>query len=102
MVDMLLAARDAVGFLADLDEIGFSHSRLHQNAVIRSLEVIGEAAGKVSEETRSALSDLPWREMSAMRNRLIHGYADVRVDLVWSVAKSKLPPLISALAALFE
>jgi len=48
LLDMLLAARDAVGFVAGLDESRFIASRLHQNAVIRSLEIIGEAAGKVS------------------------------------------------------
>lgn len=54
LLDMLLAARDARGFLSDMDEAAFSASRLHQNAVIRSLEVIGEAAGKVSPATLAA------------------------------------------------
>lgn len=95
LLDMLLAARDAVGFVDDLDEARFAASRLHQNAVIRSLEVIGEAAGKVSAETRAALPDIPWRDMIGMRHRLIHGYAEVRTDLVWHVATDRLAPLIA-------
>lgn len=87
LMDMLLAARDARGFIVDLDEQAFFVSRLHQNAVIRSLELIGEAAGKVSAELRATEPNLPWREMTGLRHRLIHGYADVRMDLVWSVAQ---------------
>ena len=78
----------------------FLASRLHQNAVIRALEVLGEAAGKVSAGCRAAHPELPWREMTAMRHRLIHGYAEVRLDLVWTVARDHLPGLIAALAPL--
>jgi uncharacterized protein with HEPN domain len=100
LLDMLLAARDARAFLAGMDEAGFMASRLHQNAVIRSLEVIGEAAGKVSHTLQTAHPELPWREMTGLRHRLIHGYADVRLDLVWSVAKDRLEAMIAALAPL--
>ena len=98
LLDMLLAARDAVGFLAGIDEAAFLASRLHQNAVIRSLEVIGEAAAKVSPTTRTEHPDIEWRDMVGMRHRL--GYADVRLDLVWTVAVNHLPPLIAALEPL--
>lgn len=100
LLDMLLAARDAIGFVAGLDHAEFSKSRLHQNAVIRSIEIIGEAAGKVSPETQAAHPDIPWREMIGMRHRLIHGYAEVRLDLVWTVVEQRLDPLISALSPL--
>ena len=100
LLDMLLAARDALGFVRKMDEGKFRASRLHQNAVIRSLEVIGEAAGKVSAEVREGLSEVPWREIVGMRHRLIHGYADVRLDLVWRVVTERLGPLIEVLAPL--
>jgi uncharacterized protein with HEPN domain len=100
LLDMLLAARDARGFLAGLDEAGFQASRLHQNAVIRSLEVIGEAAGKVSAGLRTAHPEIPWREITGMRHRLIHDYAEVRLDLVWSVASTRLDVMIAALEPL--
>lgn len=68
--------------------------------MIRSLEVIGGAAGKVSAATQAANSKIPWREMAGMRHRLIHGYGDVRLDLVWVVVCDRLGPLITALEAL--
>lgn len=100
LLDMLLAARDAQSFVEGLDEAAFLASRLHQNAVIRSLEVLGEAAGRISEATRASHPEVPWREMTGMRHRLIHDYADVRFDLVWTVIRDHLPPLIAALGRL--
>ena len=102
LLDMLIAARDATGFLVGVDETTFMDSRLHQNAVIRSLEVIGEAAGKVSEGFRFAHSEIAWREITGMRHRLIHGYADVRLDVVWEVVQDQLPALVTALEPLLR
>lgn len=69
--------------------------------MIRSLEVIGEAAGKISVGTRDAHPDVPWGEITGMRHRLIHGYAEVRrLDLVWSVVSERLTPLITILEPL--
>lgn len=97
MLDMLLAAREAQRFLEGMDEAGFLASRLHQNAVIRSLEVIGEAASKVSAPTREVRLDIPWQEIVGMRHRLIHGYATVRLELVWFTIRERLGPLIVTL-----
>jgi uncharacterized protein with HEPN domain len=97
LLDMLLAARDARVFVAGLDEAAFMASRLHQNAVIRSLAIIGEAAGKVSPAFRAGQPAIPWREITGMRHRLIHGYGEVRLDLVWQVVDGRLGPLIAAL-----
>jgi uncharacterized protein with HEPN domain len=97
LLDMLLAARDARSFIASVDETAFLESRLHQNAVIRSLEVIGEAASKLSDLARAAHPEISWREIMGMRHRLIHGYADVRLDIVWMVASQRLAELITSL-----
>src|ERR1700745_554711 len=94
LLDMLLAARDARAFVKGLDEGAFLASRLHQNAAIRSLEVLGEAAGNVSAATQAAQPEIPWREITGMRHRLIHGYAEVRLDLVWAVIRDRLDALI--------
>ena len=97
LLDMLLAAQDAQEFVNGLDEAGFLASRLHQNAAIRSLEIIGEAAGKVSAATQAAHAEIPWREITGMRHRLIHGYGDVRLDLVWIVLSDRLLPALLAI-----
>jgi uncharacterized protein with HEPN domain len=73
MPDMILAARDARSFAGGMDEASFLASRLHQNAVIRSLEVIGETAGRVSPSMCAAHSEVLWSEITGMRHRLIHG-----------------------------
>ncbi len=100
LLDMLLAARDARSFVEGLDEAAFHESRLHQNAAIRSLEIIGEAAGKVSAAVQMTNPEIPWRDITGMRHRLIHGYAEVRLDLVWLVLRVHLDPLITQLEAL--
>jgi uncharacterized protein with HEPN domain len=99
-LDMLLAARDARSFVEGVDEAAFRASRLHQNAVIRSLEVIGEAAGKVSTETQAANPQISWRDITGMRHRLIHGYGEVRLDIVWNVVRDHLDQLIAQLTRL--
>lgn len=96
-LDMLMAAQDALAFVAAMDEATFKASRLHQNAVIRSLEIIGEAAGKVSASGQAAHPEIPWREIVGMRHRLVHGYADVDLDLVWMVVRDRLPQLVANL-----
>jgi uncharacterized protein with HEPN domain len=100
LLDMSLAAGDAITFTQGLDEVVFLKSRLHQNAVIRSLEVIGEAASRVSQAFREGHPQIPWREITGMRHRLIHGYGEVRLDVVWAVVRDDLPNLIAALRPL--
>ena len=100
LLDMLLAARDAQEFVEGLDEAAFLASRLHQNAAIRSLEVLGEAAGKISAASQTAHPEIPWREITGMRHRLIHGYGEVRLDLVWMVLHDRLSRLIAILEQL--
>jgi uncharacterized protein with HEPN domain len=62
-----------------------------QDAVVRNLQIIGEAAKKVSPETRAASPDLPWRDMAGMRDRIVHDYFGVSLDIVWDVVTNHLP-----------
>jgi uncharacterized protein with HEPN domain len=100
LLDILIAAGDAREFVKDLDWHSFSASKLHQGAVIRTLEIIGEAASKVSPEFRASHEEVPWGNIVGMRNRLIHAYNEVRLDLVWDVVQNHLPPLIALLRPL--
>lgn len=100
LLDMLLAARDAMEFVAEPDQPRSETSRLHQNAVIRSIEIIGEAAGKVSHGFQQAHTKIPWSAIVGMRHRLIHDYNQVRIDLVWDVARIRWPELVAALEPL--
>lgn len=76
---------------------GFMESEALQDAVIRNVEVIGEAAKRVSAETRARLAVLDWKAICGMRDVLIHDYIGVDLDEVWNVASSRIPELQSAL-----
>lgn len=94
LLDILIAARKAMSFLEGLSRAEFEHSELHQSAVVRPLEIIGEAAGRVSEETRKSHPEIPWQKMIGMRNRLIHEYFRVDLQAVWDTVHKDLPELI--------
>ena len=80
----------------------FLANPLLQDAVIRNLEVIGEAAGRVSPQLASLHPDIPWRDIAGMRHRLIHGYLKVNLDTVWQAIGRDLPPLARQLNRLID
>ena len=97
LLDMLLAARDAVEFAGRITYSQFENSRLHQNAILKAVEIVGEAASHVSSSMRESQPDIPWREIVGMRNRLVHVYFDVDIGLVWRTVQEDLPALIAQL-----
>jgi uncharacterized protein with HEPN domain len=66
-------------------------------ALVKEIEIIGEAASRLSLETRQQIPALPWTDIILMRNRLIHAYFDVDLDIVWKTFTDDLPPLIQEL-----
>jgi uncharacterized protein with HEPN domain len=64
-----------------------------QDAVVRNIEVIGEAVGRLSEETKNQLVNVPWSKIKSTRNRLIHNYFGINLDILWSIIKEDLPEL---------
>lgn len=100
LVDMLLAARRAKRFCEGITWEEFETSELHQYAVVKALEVVGEAARLVSEETRSAHPQIPWRVIAGMRNRLIHEYFRIHLPTLWQTVQDDVPPLIAQLEPL--
>lgn len=69
-------------------------------SLVHLLEILGEAAGKVSEDFRGRHPEIPWNRVSGIRNRLIHGYFDVDMDIVWQTVAERLPELIGQLKKL--
>ena len=100
LLDMLDAARDAVAFADEISYAEFAGDRRNQLAILKSVEIVGEAASRVSAETRAAYPTIRWREMVGMRNRLVHAYFDIDLRLVWDTVHEHLPPLIERLEPL--
>lgn len=94
LLDIVIAARKALQFVEGIDRGEFEDNELVQNAVMRPLEIIGEAAAKISKEFRKAHSEIPWREMVGLRNRLVHEYFRIDFGAVWDTIHKDLPKLI--------
>ncbi|MCA1790609.1 MAG: DUF86 domain-containing protein [Thioalkalivibrio sp.] len=80
-------------YLEDLDREEFDRSSLVQDAVIRQLQIIGEASKRLSEELKRWRSSIPWRQVTGMRDKLTHDYMGVDLDAVWKTAVEDLVPL---------
>lgn len=98
LVDILESAKIALDYVFDKDWDTFYEDIQVQDAVVRRIEIIGEAGRRVSQETRDKYPQIPWREMTSMRNLVIHEYDVVDIKQVWDTVQNKLPPLIKQLS----
>src|SRR2546421_5416472 len=94
---MLDAAHDALSFITGKSRVDLDTDRMLVLSLVKSIEIIGEAASRVSTDCQTQYIDIPWPEIIAMRNRLIHAYFDVDLDIVWQTVTEELPPLVAAL-----
>jgi len=94
---MLEAAGEAVLFTRNRTRKDLDDDRMLTLSIVKSVELIGEAATRISKEVRETHPEIPWTDIVAMRNRLIHVYFDIDLDRVWDTVTDDLPPLISAL-----
>jgi uncharacterized protein with HEPN domain len=90
-------AKEAMNLLASKGRADLETDRVLSLAVVRLLEILGEAARRVPSETQQMHPSIPWSFIIGMRNRLIHGYDRVDLDIVWSVVVDDLPPLVAHL-----
>jgi len=91
---MLDAAREALSFAQGKNRKDLSVDRMLVLSLIKSVEIVGEAASTVTQELCERHPDIPWRDIVAMRNRLIHVYFDIDLDRVWDTITDDLPRLI--------
>jgi uncharacterized protein with HEPN domain len=99
---MLDAARKALSFVQDRSRENLESNEMLALAVIRLLEVMGEAARGLSQDIRDMNPQIPWKQIIGTRDRLIHGYFDVDLSIIWSIITRDLPPLVSALEELLS
>ena len=95
---MLDSALEAVKFAYGKSRKDLDIDRKLLLAIIKSIEIIGEAASKVSESCRAENDEIPWSDIIGMRNRMIHGYFEVNLDIVWETVQTDIPNLIKILS----
>ena len=100
LADVLKASRQIRKFVGEKTFEEFSQDNLTQSAVLHQFAIVGEAAGRVSTPFVVDHPELPWRKMVGMRNRVIHGYDDIDLEVVWETICVSIPSLISLIEPL--
>lgn len=93
VTDILAAIKEVEEFTQGMNFKTFLSDKKTTNAVIRSLEIMGEAAKRVPDHVKEKYPDIPWKRMAGMRDKLIHEYSGVDLEIVWTVIKEELPPV---------
>ncbi len=101
----LLHIRDALEDIAAYcgnDHDAFIGDRMRQDATLRKLQVIGQGVKNLSEHTKSHAPEIPWKQIAGMRDKVIHDYFGVNLEIVWAVVQTELPKLRVAVAAILK
>jgi uncharacterized protein with HEPN domain len=99
---MLDAARKAIAFTQGHNRADLDSDELLALAVVRLVEILGEAAKNVSQDIKDQTPEIAWRQMAGTRDRLTHAYFDVNLDIIWDIITTDLPPLAEKIEALFR
>ncbi|MEW6201350.1 MAG: HepT-like ribonuclease domain-containing protein [bacterium] len=98
--DMLDAAKTIVQFTKNVKFNQYMQDRKSQLAIEREIEIIGEAARRISDHFKDAHTEIPWRSIIAQRNVIAHEYGEIKQDRIWNVAVTKIPELIAIIEPL--
>ena len=98
--DMRESMQKITRYLAGMDRTAFLADDKTADAVVRNVEIIGEASNQLPEDFKLRHPQVPWRQMTGMRNRIVHDYAGVDLELVWDVVTKSLPVLEAQIAGL--
>ena len=94
---MLDSARDVVGFSRERSRADLDSDRKLVLALVKAIEIIGEAAYQTTPGTRESLPGIPWDDLVGMRHRLVHAYFDINLDILWRTATDDVPALLRVL-----
>jgi len=100
--DILEAINDVKGFIDELTYDEFIKDRKTLNAVVRSIEIIGEASKNIPESVKAKYPELPWKQMAGMRDKLIHAYFGVDTETLWKAAKNNIPSLKASIEEMLK
>ena len=98
--DMIGFAEKVLRYTKNLDREAFINNEPYYDATLRNLELIGEAATHIPQEIRERSPEIPWRQIIATRNRIIHGYLGIDNDIIWSIITDEIPELLKQLPKL--
>ncbi len=96
---ILDALQEAVDYVMDVEWTEFAAKRPLQHSVVRCIEIVGEASSRLSKELRESNPQIPWVDMIGMRNRIVHAYYEIDIDIIWKTAKEDLPNLLPKIKA---
>ena len=99
---MLDAAKQAQSFMKGREKVSLDTDPMLLLAVVKAVEIVGEAASKITKERQAEIPQIPWPQIISMRNRLTHAYFDIDTDIVWKTVIEDLPPLIEDLEAILD
>jgi len=102
LIDMLESIKKIESYTSKISYEEFLQDEKTKDAVVRNLEIIGEAANQVPKEIRETYKEIPWSQIIGLRNRLIHGYFVVDYAIVWSIIKDELPDLKAQLERILK
>lgn len=97
LMHMIESAQSAQEFLADKTYQDLQNDQKLAFAVVRALEILGEAASQITQELREKYHEVEWRNITSMRNKLIHAYFDINYKIVWAAVKEDIPHLLQQL-----
>lgn len=99
---MLDAAQKALEFSAGMNRSDLENDEVRQFALVRAVEVVGEAANNITDEFKAKYSDIPWAKIVGMRHRLVHAYFEMDIDVLWSAIHEEMPPLVIRLQNILQ
>ena len=99
---MMQACELAAGFVAGRSRTDLDADQMLRFALVQAVQIVGEAAGRISVEGRTELSAIPWGAMIGMRNRLVHGYMDIDKEILWNTVTERLPDLLARLRVIAD
>ena len=99
---MIEAAEQALAFIRERQRADLEADPMLRLALTRAVEIVGEAAAQISAAGREAMPAVPWPQIAGMRNRLVHAYFDINLNILWDTVQLALPPLLVQLKAAIE
>ena len=102
LADIVEAMKRALAYARDLSFHNFTNHNMAQDAILRNLQVIGEAAKKLSPALRARYRDVPWRDMAGLRDRIVHDYFGIDYEVAWDVVTNDLPRLLDVIEVILD